>query len=420
MTKIIDTNKFQEYIDQHLWNFDAKPLAYAWNSGENALLFGEGGYGKSVAAEMFHDFLIMEGAVAPNSKLFVQFMGPGMTEERFLGGIDIKEFNDEGRIIYLLQYAFANHEVVVFEEIWDAYPNVLLVLKDILTSKHVRNGSQYVPIRTKMIIANTNRSREEVISDNSTEALFQRFAIEHHVNWSTHLVSDYQNAISKATKMAPCKEISTVASLCHMVSSDKDISYMVSPRTAVKAFRIFQKNGIDALSYMYGFKSKVSQLMVEIAKMEAEVKANEERLKDIVTFCKKVKAIIANNDTPFAQKRYLVGDMAVVFDTIKNVSIPDDSVQMEKFSKLRAAVGNLSEQIWKSLYMEAESLDQKIFSIMNDCVEDNDRSRIEFLEFNKYSQNLYLLHRKALPAGISFNRPTFGTQNAKSWSRTRK
>jgi hypothetical protein len=413
MNKKINPEEFQKHIDKYLWNFDAKPLAYAWNSGENILMFGEGGYGKSVVAEMFHKYLVNAGALNSLSKLFVQFMGPGMTEERILGGIDLKEFNEEGRIIYLLEYAFVNYEIVVLEEIWDAYPNVLLVLKDILTSKHVRNGAQQTPIRTKMIIANTNRSREEVVSDNSTEALFQRFIFEHQVNWYTHSVSDYQHAIKRATNINGTS-LSVTSMLCAEVSMDKDTDYKVSPRTAVKAAKIYEECGITALSYLYGFRKHVSKAQAMIAEAKKREQEIMEARQKSINICKLIKEAITNENTSFTQMKFLVGDMNQVLEFTKLFKTPDEIEQLEKTKKLLQAVEGLSESLWKKLYESAGNLDEKIHGLMEAVAKERASNFIvKGNEEDHYSSMIFELKKMALSAGVSFNRPSLGTKNVR-------
>lgn len=232
-------------VGEKLYAFNAaKELAWAWNAQENIILYGKGGYGKSDAAVLFAELLFRKGYVQ-NPNPFILAFGQGMTEEKLLGGMDIKKFQDEGEIIYNLKNAFVSSEIVIFEELWDAFPAVLLILKDILQSRSVRMGNQVMPIKTKIVIACTNRSREEVVTDNSTAALLERFVFEKEVGWNAWEMDDYCLSFMAATganKITP--EMEMVATICANSCTDE---IKISPRTAGKALKSVMINGVECL-----------------------------------------------------------------------------------------------------------------------------------------------------------------------------
>lgn len=265
--KKVDALEVDRRIKSKLFSFNAgKELAWAWNANENVILFGPGGYGKSDAAVLFNDYLYEQGFVK-SKQPFVMAFGQGMTEERLLGGLDVKEFQSEGKIKYLLEEAFINHEVVVFEELWDAFPAVLLILKDILQSKSVRTGNEIIPIKTKIVIACTNRSRAEVVSDNSTEALMQRFQFEKEVKWTSWEMSDYRSAFECATGL-PCDELSIAVARACAESSKSETK--ISPRTAGKALKSAIINGLESLEGMFGFDKSIKQILKERSAMRQD------------------------------------------------------------------------------------------------------------------------------------------------------
>jgi MoxR-like ATPase len=265
---MIAPNFVTEAIGRSLYAFNAsKELAWAWNAQENLILYGPGGYGKSDAALMFFKLLRDAGEVT-DSAPFVMAFGQGMTEEKLLGGLDVKSFQEEGTILYNLKNAFVSHEVVIFEEMWDAFPAVLLILKDILQSKTVRMGNQRISIRTKMVIGCTNRSRDEVVTDQSTAALLERFVFEKEVSWSSWEQEDYAAALYAATssnKVNPL--IETVAAMAAAASIGEE---KVSPRTCGKAYRSAVTNGIESLQGFYAFKgSRAQEVDMEIKALDA-------------------------------------------------------------------------------------------------------------------------------------------------------
>jgi hypothetical protein len=125
-------------------------------------------------------------------------------------------------------------------------------------------GTQIVPIKTKIVIACTNRSREEVVSDNSTEALMQRFLFEKEVNWTSHGKEDYLGAFKCATGMQKDFLMESIATCCAEASKGE---YKISPRTAGKALKSARLNGLESLRGMFGFNEAVeSELKVQDSK----------------------------------------------------------------------------------------------------------------------------------------------------------
>lgn len=274
--KKLDVKNVTDHLGSKLYNFQstAKALTCAWNANENLILYGPGGYAKSVGAEMFGNYLKDNGFIT--SEPYVLSFNQGITEEKIFGGMDVKKFQDTGEIIYLIEKAFVNHEYVIFEEMFDAFPSVLLSLKDVLTSGYVRNGNQVIPIKTKMIVGCTNRTREDVITDLSSEALLQRFIFEHEVNWSTHDIKDYKNAFKYQGILNDTTEL--IAEIVVDVNKSKELKLNVSPRTAVKAANAVMCNDDDitCLDYFAGFSKSVSKFRAIVEQRKKDrIKINE-------------------------------------------------------------------------------------------------------------------------------------------------
>ena len=143
----------------------------------NLVIYGKGGFGKSeMISELFS---------GPEFKemVFIKSFSEATTEEDLFGGINIKKMTDTGVIEYNCENSFANSRIAIFEEIFDANPRVLASLKDAITAKEIRNGNQRFPIKTEIIIGLTNKTYEEVIQDDSTEALTQRFPMSFQLEY---------------------------------------------------------------------------------------------------------------------------------------------------------------------------------------------------------------------------------------------
>ena len=208
--------------------------------GKNVLLYGRGGHGKSEITQLVLDTLQKEGYI--NSEPFVQAFGDGMTEDKLFGGMNIIKYREEGVLEYLPEYSFLNHEIVVFEEIFDAPPQVLLSLKDIMTSGYLRNGNQKFKAKTKVIIGLTNKSKEEFSeSSDSLKALAERFPLTHKTEWSSYGKRDFMKLFKKVFSeeyyTRHKDKLSTLADIADL--NNVDGVTFVSPRTAVWAAEIY-------------------------------------------------------------------------------------------------------------------------------------------------------------------------------------
>ena len=154
-----------------LMDESAMAISAALKMEQNVIFCGAGGYGKSEMVKALFSMDLLK------NKVFIKSLNEATTEEDLFGGVRMKELMDTGAILYKTENSFINYEIVVFEEMFDADMAVLSALKDTLSSREVRNGVQREKIKTKIIIGLTNKSPEEVIENNSTEALVQRFPI---------------------------------------------------------------------------------------------------------------------------------------------------------------------------------------------------------------------------------------------------
>ena len=157
------------------------------STNKNVVLYGPGGHGKS---EITLDFLKSRG-INP----YIITMGTGMTTDRLFGGLDIPTFEKTGKIEYLVDNSFMNHEYVIFEELFDAPDFILEQLKDILSSGTFRNGTQIYDIKTKFIVCCTNRTRDEFSKNMSLKALMERFPLELNVIWDNYTEITYNKLL---------------------------------------------------------------------------------------------------------------------------------------------------------------------------------------------------------------------------------
>lgn len=266
-TDVIEINPLNEKVenpnstDKFVFMDDVnKVLNVALNTEENIILFGKGGYGKS---EYTIEFL-KELGIEP----FVLTMGTGMTTDRLFGGLDLRTFNETGKIEYLVENSFMNQEYVIFEELFDSPDFILEQLKDILSSGYFRNGNQRFEIKTKLIVCCTNKTREEFAKNNSLKALMERFPLELEVKWDNHNRITYEKLLN--TKLGFADPMLTYILEQYAIAGN-----IISPRIALKAAKIIAQCGPDSLNFIADFASKPDVLKDAIARFKSIFEINE-------------------------------------------------------------------------------------------------------------------------------------------------
>lgn len=237
-------------------------LNVGFSTAKNVILYGPGGHGKS---EITLDFLKAKG-IDP----FIQTMGTGMTTDRLFGGLDIPTFETTGKIEYLVENSFMNHEYVIFEELFDAPDFILEQLKDILSSGVFRNGTQIFPINTKFIICCTNRTRDEFSKNMSLKALMERFPLELNVIWDNYTEISYNKLLESKFGEG---EVDPV--IPYLLQEYAKNGITISPRVAVTAYQVYDECGPEALSFIAEFAKKPSLIAEAIKKFESTIKFRE-------------------------------------------------------------------------------------------------------------------------------------------------
>lgn len=311
---------------------EALEVAYATN--KNVILFGPGGYSKSTLS---YDFLLEKGHTP-----FVVTMGKGMTVDRLFGGLDLKKFQTDGKIEYLVENSFMDQEYVIFEELFDSPDYILEQLKDVLSSRQLRNGTQLFPLKTKFIICNTNMTRETFAKANSSlMALLERFPLELEVKWKDHNQVTYGNLLTKVKGFAH-------PMLTFILEEFAKAGKTISPRIALEAADILDACGPDCLEFIADFMTNKTLLKdslnkyKSIEKLHVFGKQTKEYIDKVSTLTeaaldeltgKEIKELIAfHND-------YRKGK-----DTLKKLTVDDDYVNQksEVLKKADLAFANFS------------------------------------------------------------------------------
>lgn len=254
---------------------------------ENVMLYGKGGHNKSEGTLQVLDYLYNQGIL--KDKPFIKSLGDGTTVEDLFGGVKMKKALEDGIIEYNTENSFMEHPIVIFEECFDAPPQVLLALKDIMSSGKFRNGNQVVDIKTKVFIALTNRSKREISKDDSSEALAQRFGITAKIEWepAQYNAANFLKLFKITAKSEKwfndnIKKLRAIAALCES-SCLKGGDNFISPRSAVKAARLYVNGG--SLSLISEFdKNDVETFEKDGVNSTEEIKNQREFLDSIITF----------------------------------------------------------------------------------------------------------------------------------------
>jgi energy-coupling factor transporter ATP-binding protein EcfA2 len=212
----------------------ARILALAVESGKNILLWGPGGHGKS---EMVTAAL---SVVTNEDNVFVQSFGEGMDEATLWGGLDFRALEEEKVLRYFPENSFLAKDIAVFEELFDAPATVLLALKDTLTARKLRKGSQSFPMKTKVIVGITNRDPSEIADlGPAAAALVERFPLQYKVEWPTYKSADYLQLFNKVAPHLPGADLNgSMGVLAELVAKAGEGDSPISPRSAVYALGV--------------------------------------------------------------------------------------------------------------------------------------------------------------------------------------
>ena len=269
------------------------------------------GHGKS---ELTLDFFEDNG-ISP----YVITMGTGMTTDRLFGGLDIPTFEKTGKIEYLVENSFMNHEYVIFEEMFDAPDFILEQLKDILSSKTFRNGTQVFPIKTKFIVCCTNRTRDEFSKNMSLKALMERFPLELNVIWDNYTEISYNKLLESKFGEG---EVDPIIPFLLQEYTKNGIT--ISPRVAVNAYEVYQQCGPESLTFIAEFSKKPALIKEAIKKFEGIYKFNtlSSEIGELMNSITENPQLNSDDDERLAEEVSLLKAKIV---EIKSITITDDT-----------------------------------------------------------------------------------------------
>lgn len=320
---------------------------------KNVMLYGKGGHNKSEGVLQTIEAMQEVGVLPKELKPFIKSLSDGTTTEELYGGVDMKLAMETGAVTYNTDLSFMPHKLVIFEEGFDAPGQVLSSLKDTMTSKALRNGHQQVPLDTETFIVITNKSKEEMASNDSIEALMQRFHYTCKVEWDKkdytrdNFAKLFALALDRDLVNANKDKLLQVAKLCQ--ETNKSQEYFISPRSAVSAAELYAKGG--SLCLISDFNPKDVEAFMKDNESGTSITAEQnEKYNRIVEFIDNHNLLDVRSSTASA----LVNQFAT-----KKVSNVDRHVQIE------FALGVLNNTQWHS------SLNGAIITIKEKLVQAN-------------------------------------------------
>lgn len=321
----------------------ARVISLAVEAGKNVLLWGPGGHGKS---EMV---TLALSCVANEEEIFVQSFGEGMDEATLWGGLDFRALDEEKVLKYYPDNSFLSKTYAVFEEIFDAPAQVLLALKDTLTAKELRKGTQRFKMRTKVIVAITNKDPEE-ISDlgPAAAALIERFPLQLKIEWPSYEAKDYLELFKKVSPRIPGADLNgTTGILAEVFAKAASDDTPISPRTAVHALGLVkaaaamrgaskvEKQDLLDLCFLPGMEAFAKNLRAELD-AAYERSAAEVRIAEAES---KLQALAYDLDEELTPIKALqVAKRLLTFqDEISNLKVTDALTERRKNLRNKAA-----------------------------------------------------------------------------------
>lgn len=293
-------------------------LKNALSNNMNAIFYGAGGFGKSeMCSELFN-------CPELKDRVFIKSLSEATTEEDLFGGINIKKLSEEGVQEFICENSFANKEIVIFEEIFDANPRVLAALKDTLTAKEVRNGNQRFPMKTKIIIGLTNKTLDEVIEDNSTEALTQRFPIAYKLEYPLTKLDIAGLVINRYPTFSDDKLAAMIESI-----GNEEQKHMITPRKVLEMAKYLKDLSIRKnKSYIEQITNNNLSPIIDYLKNKRNIDCAQILFDEIINIKQKIKTeSITNYDT--------------LVDINHNINIISKRIESTENIKLKALLGEI-------------------------------------------------------------------------------
>jgi hypothetical protein len=228
-----------------------KKIYTALSTGNNAILHGPGGFGKSVLVKAICEILGLPVTYKIGYK--------GMMPDELFGVPNMKALLEESRYETAFENSlFSKPSILILEEFLDCDPSTAAALKDILTDKGFREGDSRKESLIASVIITGNKDPDSLSKESDDESLaafyLERFPFRHNMKWNRFREEDYMSFFRVYYPELYDKkymEFTFVSRLC--ANTDKT----VSPRVATQAADVALKLGVDYLDTLSGIDTKL-------------------------------------------------------------------------------------------------------------------------------------------------------------------
>ena len=200
---------------------------------QNLALWGPGGYGKSTITKAVLEIL--------NIPYYTIVGYEDMDVEALIGLPNMNKLLNESMYEIAFEKSVFNKEgVLIFEEMTDVRPATLAVLKDILTEGGFRQNDKFIKSNIESVIICSNTKPSSLGINPSLQALYsERFPLECHVYWESHLYEDYFSLLT----INETGDTNKYAVLAEILTRSNN----PSPRIALLAKNILDNIGLEGL-----------------------------------------------------------------------------------------------------------------------------------------------------------------------------
>jgi hypothetical protein len=220
-----------------------RKLYTAISTGKNSILFGPGGYSKTVIIKAFCELLKIP--------ITIKVGHSESSTEDLLGIPNMKKLMEESKLETAFENSvFSKPGLLILEEFTDVKPSVAASLKDVITEHGFRENNLFKESLISSIIITGNEDPKNIAIDDSIKAFYnERFPIQHNVMWEDFSEQAYMkffNVYFKDLYNKFLKEFILLSKLC------SNNPTAVSPRVAADAGDIIITLGINYLDTVSG------------------------------------------------------------------------------------------------------------------------------------------------------------------------
>lgn len=250
------------------------------NDPINILLYGPGGYGKSVGTLMILKELGLKAAIIECSS--------STTISDLFSGINVKVLTDAGIKLYNFELSplFNNqYDVIIFEEGLTMPQKTLTDLRTLLTQKHYNLNDKKYYLTCRFTVMLTNVDPKIMIDSSSIQdreslkaIVNERFPKHYKVMWDTHTADDYLNVLKRKFKLINESQSLTIKAkmyckIMEMISSKA--GKPISPRTAGISFNFYMSSGIKGLLYQADIDNEILLDLIRKDEIKEVIVENE-------------------------------------------------------------------------------------------------------------------------------------------------